>query len=493
MALDKDIKVAAGKEPADLYSHLRSRDSGLSTTEARTRLAEFGPNILAKDERPSFLRLLARTLKDPLVLLLATLSTVSYATGDARAGTVMLSMIALSVGLKLFQEAKADNAAAKLKAMIAINASVVRDGVVAEVPVSTLVPGDVIHLTAGDMIPGDVRIVVAKDLFVVQGSLTGESFPVEKFVADKAALTKSPLQLSNIAFLGTSVASGVATAVVISTGKDSYLGGMAESMQAPPQATAFDRGIKRFTRLMLLFMAVMVPLVFLINGVIKHTWGDAFFFALAVAVGLTPEMLPMIVTICLSKGAVAMGKKKVIVKRINAIQNLGAMDVLCTDKTGTLTEDEIVLERYCDVRLRESEAVLSLAYANSHFQTGLKSVLDRAVLAHEQTHAHAMTTLVKVDEIPFDFETKDHVGRRANDRRQRPHHRERRARGYFQAMRHVRGRWRERAARSRADRLAENRIRAPLHGWFPRARPRDERRFAARTGRGRHDALRQSG
>ena len=207
------------------------------------------------------------------------------------------------------------------------------------------------------------------------------------------------------AFLGTSVGSGAATAVVVATGKETYLGGMAEALQEHAAPTAFDRGISRFTMLMLGFMAVMVPLVFVINGLTKGTWGEAFFFAVAVAVGLTPEMLPMIVTICLSKGAVAMGKKKVIVKRINAIQNLGAMDVLCADKTGTLTQDQIILERHCDVMLRESQDVLALAYINSHFQTGLKSVLDRAVLAHEESHAHGrVPELVKIDEIPFDFE-----------------------------------------------------------------------------------------
>jgi Mg2+-importing ATPase len=282
---------------------------------------------------------------------------------------------------------------------------VLRDGAAQEIAVSQLVPGDVVQLVAGDMIPGDVRVVQAKDLFVVQGSLTGESFPVEKFAAEKRTNTSSPLELTSIAFLGTSVGSGTATAVVVATGKDTYLGGMSEALQEPVVPTAFDRGISRFTLLMLGFMAVMVPLVFVINGLTKGKWGEAFFFAVAVAVGLTPEMLPMIVTICLGKGAVAMGRKKVIVKRINAIQNLGAMDVLCADKTGTLTRDEVILEKHCDVTLRDSEDVLALAYINSHFQTGLKNVLDRAILAHEESHAHArVPELAKVDEIPFDFE-----------------------------------------------------------------------------------------
>jgi Mg2+-importing ATPase len=400
------VVESAGMEADALYRRLETRPEGLTTEEASTRLAEHGPNVLAKDQRPGLGKLLWHALLNPLVILLGVLATVSFATGDARAGTMMVSMIALSVGLKLIQEARADSAAAKLKAMISVNATVLRGGAPTEIAVAHLVPGDVVTLAAGDMVPGDVRIVHAKDLFVVQGSLTGESFPVEKFVAETRSTTSiAPLELTNIAFLGTSVGSGSGTAVVVATGKDTYLGGMAESIQQPVAQTAFDRGISRFTWLMLRFMAVMVPLVFVINGITKGTWKEAFFFALAVAVGLTPEMLPMIVTVCLSKGAVAMGKKKVIVKRINAIQNLGAMDVLCTDKTGTLTKDQIVLERYCDVALSENEDVLALAYVNSHFQTGLKNVLDRAVLAHEEAHAHArVPEMVKVDEMPFDFE-----------------------------------------------------------------------------------------
>jgi Mg2+-importing ATPase len=391
-------------DPDAVYARLGTHPGGLSLEVAAARLAEHGPNVLAKDRRPSFGVLLWHAVLNPLVILLAVLAALSLATGDAQSAVLMACMIALSVGLKLFQEAKASNAAAKLKAMISVNATVLRAGASVEIPVAHLVPGDVIQLAAGDMIPGDVRIVQAKDLFVTQGSLTGESFPVEKFVADKSAAATAPLERTNIAFLGTSVESGAATAVIVSTGKDTYLGGMAESLQEQVIQTAFDLGISRLTWLMLRFMAVMVPLVFVINGLTKGDWKEAFFFALAVAVGLTPEMLPMIVTVCLSKGAVAMGKKKVIVKRINSIQNLGAMDVLCTDKTGTLTMDKIVLERYCDVALRQDESVLALAYINSHFQTGLKNLLDRAVLAHEETHAHArVTEFAKVDEIPFDF------------------------------------------------------------------------------------------
>jgi Mg2+-importing ATPase len=404
---------AAALDVAAVYGRLATRAEGLSAADAEARLLAHGPNVLARDQRPGFARLLWRSVINPLVILLVVLATVSFSTGDPRAGAMMALMIALSVGLKLYQEAKADSTAAKLKAMISVRATALRDGQPREIPLGQLVPGDVVQLAAGDMIPGDVRIVQAKDLFVSQGPLTGESFPVEKHAVAVtvagagagAALAATPLELATIAFLGTSVESGSASAVVVATGKDTYLGGMAEAMTEQPAPTAFDRDIASFTWLLLRFMFVMVPLVFVINGLTKGNWAGAFFFAVAVAVGLTPEMLPMIVTVCLSKGAVAMGKKKVIVKRLNAIQNLGAMDILCTDKTGTLTLDRVILERHCDVTLRESDAVLALAYTNSHFQTGLKNVLDRAVLAHEETHAHArIPEFAKVDEIPFDFQ-----------------------------------------------------------------------------------------
>jgi Mg2+-importing ATPase len=399
------VVESAAMTAADVYARLATRPEGLTADEVAGRLAEYGPNVLAKDQRAGIGKLFYHAAINPLVILLAVLATISFATGDARAGIVMSMMIALGVGLKLIQEAKADSAAAKLKAMISVTATVVRDNSPREVAVAQLVPGDVVKLTAGDMIPGDVRIVEAKDLFVIQGSLTGESFPVEKFEFERNVAATAPIELTSVAFLGTSVESGSATAVVVATGPNTYLGGMAESLSEQSAQTSFDKGIAHFTWLMLRFILVMVPLVFVINGLTKGNWAEAFFFAVAVAVGLTPEMLPMIVTVCLSKGALAMSRKKVIVKRINAIQNLGAMDVLCTDKTGTLTMDHVILERHCDVVLKDDDGVLALAYMNSHFQTGLKSVLDRAILAHTETHEHAaIPKYTKVDEIPFDFQ-----------------------------------------------------------------------------------------
>ncbi|MEO8099518.1 MAG: magnesium-translocating P-type ATPase [Acidobacteriota bacterium] len=395
---------SASMQAADVFKRFASGPQGLSAAEAQTRLAEHGPNVLAKDQALGLGKLIWHAVLNPLLIMLTVLASVSFATGDFRAGTMISLMIALSMGLKLVQEAKADKAAAKLKAMISVTATVIRDGQPQEIAVSQLVPGDVVTLAAGDMIPADVRILAAKDLFVTQSSLTGEAFPVEKFELEKNPVTTLPVELTSIAFLGTSVESGSATGLVVATGQDSYLGAVAQSLTEQEAPTTFDRGIAKFTWLIMRFVLVMVPLVFVINGLTKGNWREAFFFAIAVAIGLTPEMLPMIVTVCLSQGAVAMSRKKVIVKRINAIQNLGAMDVLCTDKTGTLTMDHVILERHCDVALKEDEGVLALAYMNSHFQTGLKNVLDRAVLAHAETQADKIPEYAKVDEIPFDFQ-----------------------------------------------------------------------------------------
>ncbi|MBV8453247.1 MAG: magnesium-translocating P-type ATPase, partial [Deltaproteobacteria bacterium] len=328
-------------------------------------------------------------------------------TSDIVGGTLMVAMVILGVSLRFVQEARADIAAAKLKAMIRVTATVVRGGVEKEIPLAELVPGDIVKLAAGDMIPADVRILSCKDLFLTQASLTGESFPVEKFDVAEELDGKQPLELKCLCFLGTSVESGSAVAAVVETGLSTYLGKMASSITDRPPPTAFDRGVSGFTWLMLEFMAAMVPVVFLINGFTKHNWGEAFLFALAVAVGLTPEMLPMIVSVCLSKGALLMSRKKVIVKRLNSIQNLGAMDVLCTDKTGTLTMDRVILEHHYDVALKDDDGVLEFAFLNSHFQTGLRNVLDRAILQHQELHQElSVGEFSKADELPFDFARK---------------------------------------------------------------------------------------
>src|SRR5262245_49490605 len=390
--------------PEVALQRLGTSSDGLSEDEATRRLEQHGPNVIAEDRRRGRLRLFARALVNPLVLLLAILALISVATGDARAAVVMTAMIVLGVGLRFVQEARADAAAEKLRAMIQVTATVQRAGRPVEEPLARLVPGDVVQLCAGDMIPADVRILTCRDLFVTQASLTGESIPVEKFETAGHTDGASALELRNVCFLGTAVESGTATALVVETGPRTYLGTIASALTGEPVLTAFDQGVARFTWLMIRFIVVMVPLVFVINGLTKHDWKEAFFFAVAVAVGLTPEMLPMIVSVCLSRGALSMSGKKVIVKRLNSIQNLGAMDVLCTDKTGTLTQDHVILERHCDVARNESDRVLVLAYLNSHFQTGLRNVLDRAVLEHHEVHHDvSLPDWRKVDELPFDF------------------------------------------------------------------------------------------
>ena len=345
---------AARKDGEQLLRDLRTSLDGLTQADAEERARTAGPNEVAQERKQGWFIRLLKITRNPLVILLTTLSAISFLTGDARAGSVMAIMVVLSVGLRFWQEARADAAAEKLKAMIHVTATVVRDGAAREIPLRDLVPGDIIKLAAGDMIPGDVRLLSSKDLFVSQGSLTGESLPVEKFHDPETNEESSPTELKNICFMGTSVESGTATAVVVTTGVQTYFGSMARSITGERVQTSFDQGLNRFTWLMMEFMAVMVPLVFLINGFTKHDWKGAFFFALAVAVGLTPEMLPMIVSVCLSNGALAMSRKKVIVKRLNSIQNFGGMDVLCTDKTGTLTEDRVVLMRHCNVAGRET-------------------------------------------------------------------------------------------------------------------------------------------
>src|SRR5450756_601995 len=370
---------------------LASRADGLSQAEADSRLKQYGLNQIAREKRQSPLMRLLGNVKNPLVILLTALGVLSFLTGDLRATAVIFVMVVLGVVLRFVQEMRADNAAEKLEAMVSNTATVVR--------------GDLIRLAAGDMVPADVRVLSAKDLFLNQAALTGESLPVEKKADPAPAELQNPLELPCLCFLGSNVESGSATAVVVHTGSRTYFGSLAASIVGQRELTSFDLGINKFTWLMIRFIAVMVPAVFLINGLSKHDWLEAFLFAMAVAVGLTPEMLPMIVTVNLSKGALAMARKKVIVKRLNAIQNFGAMDVLCTDKTGTLTQGKIVLEKHLDVYGNPSEKVLHFGYLNSYHHTGLKNLLDQAILDHEELREHlkADEKYRKIDEIPFDF------------------------------------------------------------------------------------------
>src|SRR5207302_4406776 len=405
------LHEAAPGSSEDLFRAYRTGPGGLPPAVVTARLEEYGPNEVAHERPPSWYVQLWHGFANAFSALLAILATVSLITGDDESAIIIGVMVLLSGLLRFFQERRASVAAQKLQEMVRVTCTVVRgtengNATESEIPIRELVPGDLVKLSAGDMVPADVRLVSAKDLFVTQSTLTGESLPVEKTAAPVLGPSLNPLELPNVAFLGTNVVSGTATALVINTGQATYLGSIAESLLKRRTLTSFEQGIRGVSLLLLRFMAVMTVIVFVLNGITKNDWKEAFFFALAIAVGLTPEMLPMIVTGTLAIGAVSMSRKKVIVKRLDAIQNFGAMDVLCTDKTGTLTQDKIFLERHTDVFGEEAEDVLEYAYLNSYYQTGLKNLLDVAVLEYSELHKELKlaTDYRKIDEIPFDFQ-----------------------------------------------------------------------------------------
>ena len=386
---------------AELLNRLGSSSNGLSSERAAIVLDEIGSNVVAAGKRSSALRDLLERCRNPLVIQLLVIAMVCYLTGDTPSTVIVGSMVFLSVFLSYFQEARSSRAIDKLQKLVKTTVTVLRDGKETEVLLEEVVPGDVVVLTAGSLIPADLRILSAKDFFVTQSALTGESMPVEKSSDTNQPAGRAAFEFTNACFMGSNVLSGAARGVVLVTGARTYFGSLAEKLMSRREATSFDKGVHDFTWLMIRFMIVMVSITFLIVGLRNHNWIEALLFALSVAVGLTPEMLPMIMTVCLSKGALMMSRKKVIVKHLHAIQNFGAMDVLCTDKTGTLTQDHVVLERYVDVTNRSSEDVLRYAYMNSFYQTGLRNLLDRAILAHSELDVELNCR--KVDEIPFDF------------------------------------------------------------------------------------------
>jgi len=406
--LAQTLVVAANSSAVQLLGTLGSHCEGLNTQEADALRVQYGLNEVEHEQPLPWWVHLWHCYKNPFNLLLTLLAVISWLTDDMKAATVIFSMVVLSTLLRFWQEAKSNKAADALKAMVSNTATVLRrdEDKRIELPIKQLVPGDLIVLSAGDMIPADCRVLSAKDLFVSQAAMTGESMPVEKFAHQRDAKTRNPLDLENILFMGTNVVSGAATAVILTTGNSTYFGALAQRVTATDRATtSFQHGVNKVSWLLIRFMFVMAPLVLFINGFTKGDWTEALLFALSIAVGLTPEMLPMIVTSTLAKGAVFLSRKKVIVKRLDAIQNFGAMDVLCTDKTGTLTQDKIFLARHVDVWGEESDDVLEMAYLNSYYQTGLKNLLDVAVLEHVEVHRDlkVATAFQKVDEIPFDF------------------------------------------------------------------------------------------
>ena len=435
--LDRLVTYAATHDAAAVLDELGSDVRGLDEAAVRELIETYGKNVVEEERRDSPLRRLAASFISPFTLILAALAAISVYTnvilaapGEADPSTaVIIGIMGLISGaLRFSQESKSESAAASLKDMVTTTCCVVRagesgrdgatgrDGTGTEIPMDEIVPGDIVRLSAGDMVPADVRIVAAKDLFVTQSALTGESEPVEKrsdavFGDQGAPRALSISDCANIAFAGTTVQSGSATAVVLCTGRSTYLGKVARALEAKPVRTSFDVGVAAVSRVLVAFMLVMCPIVFVVNGLTKGDWLDALLFSISIAVGITPQMLPVIVTTCLARGATEMSRHDVIVKNINAIQNLGAMDVLCCDKTGTLTQDKVVLERHMDVMGRDDDRVLRHAFLNSYFQTGLKNLIDVAVI--EKTRELAETDAAvrgldsrytKVDEIPFDFE-----------------------------------------------------------------------------------------
>ncbi len=428
-SLSQALAAAAKSDPDSLFKQLDSHPHGLSEAQADAARARFGLNEVEQEKPLPWWLHLWHCYKTPFDLLLTLLAAISYITEDMKATIVIGSMVVLSVMIRFWQERKSNRAADQLKALVSNTATVIRHDPAedaaddarryfnvqlhpkeprkTEVPIKLLVPGDLVVLSAGDMIPADCRVLSAKDLFVSQAAMTGESLPVEKFVRQRNADTVNILELENILFMGTNVVSGTSMAMVVTTGNRTYFGALAQRVTTTDRTpTQFQAGVNKVAWLLIRFMFVMTPLVLFINGFTKGDWTEAFLFAMSVAVGLTPEMLPMIVTSTLAKGAVILSRQKVIVKRLDAIQNFGAMDVLCTDKTGTLTQDKIFLAHHTDVWGVESDDVLESAYLNSYYQTGLKNLLDVAVLEHVEVHSelNPAVNFRKVDEIPFDFQ-----------------------------------------------------------------------------------------
>lgn len=420
----KKVFYASSNAYEELLKELNSSVKGLDEKTVINHRNLYGKNIVTHKKKKTLLRKIIEAFVNPFTCILFFLAVVSIFTDiiiplkqnspeDVSYLTVaiILTMVTISGALRFIQESRSGNAAEKLLAMITTTCTVIRKNIgEKEIPLNELVVGDIIHLSAGDMLPADVRIIEAKDLFVSQSSITGESDPVEK----TAKINKKPdvgiTELNNIAFMGSNVVSGTATGIVIAVGDNTLFGQMAVSISDEPVETSFSKGVNSVSWVLIRFMLIMVPVVFFINGMTKGNWFEAFLFAISIAVGLTPEMLPMIVTTCLAKGAVSMSKKKTIVKNLNSIQNFGAIDVLCTDKTGTLTQDRVVLEYHMDIEGKEDIRVLRHAYLNSYFQTGYKNLMDLAIIERTEKEEKENSQLVnlskeyyKVDEIPFDF------------------------------------------------------------------------------------------
>lgn len=415
--LTKNLIHYSRQDIDSIYKELKTDENGISNNEAVNRIEKYGLNQIAHERPTPWYIQLINAFINPFVIILLALAVISYITDvvfapvgekSREAVVVIVIMVTISALLNFFQEYRSGKAAEKLKSLVQSTAAIARkDTGVNEISMKYIVPGDIVHLATGDMIPADLKVIKSKDLFISQSALTGESQPVEKYSTIKTELNPkmNPSDIENICLLGTDVVSGSAVGVVVATGNDTYFGSIAKSIVDKKIETSFEKGVNSVSRLLVRFMLVMVPIVFVINGITKGDWLQAFLFGVSIAVGLTPEMLPVIITTNLAKGAIAMSKHKTVVKRLDAIQNFGAMDILCTDKTGTLTLDEIIVEKHLDVHGNENDRVLRHAYLNSYHQTGFRNLMDRAILKHgnEKGFAELKHRYTKVDEIPFDF------------------------------------------------------------------------------------------
>lgn len=409
---EKNLRSYAFLPTEELFASLSATFSGLTSEQAKERQDEYGKNVITAGNNNTVLHRLREAVVNPFNIVLLAISVITFFTDviysakpDFLTVSIILSLIVLS-GLVAFVQNQRSNAAAeKLSKMISNKADVLRDGMQLEIPIDEIVPGDIVRLGAGDMLPADIRFLTTKDTFIAQAALTGESNPVEKYSDIRNTPGDSLTDLQNIGFLGTNMISGSATGIVLAISNSTYIGSMAKSLSGDRAKNSFERGVDSVSHLLIRLMLIMVPVVLLINGYTKGDWGSALLFSITIAVGLTPEMLPVIMTSTLAKGAVSMSKHQVIVKTLGAIQTFGEIDILCTDKTGTLTEDRIVLEKYMNVLGEDDTRILRHAYLNSYFQTGLKNLIDLAIInrAIESGLDQMLSAYVRVDEIPFDF------------------------------------------------------------------------------------------
>ena len=409
---EKLLRNFAFLDLKDLFDHFSVSGSGLTAKQAEQLQEEYGKNIITTGQSNTTLHRLVNAVVNPFNIVLLIIAVITLFTDviysqhpDYVTVCIILFLVIVSSLVAFIQGERSNSAAEKLSKMISNKADVLRDGVQTEIPIEDVVPGDMVRLSAGDMIPADIRFVFTKDAFVAQGSLTGESNPVEKYADIRSDREDALTDLQNIGFMGTNMVSGSATGIVLATNNETYFGSMAKSLSGDRAKNSFERGVDSVSSLLIRLMLVMVPVVLLINGFTKGDWGDALLFSITIAVGLTPEMLPVIMTSTLAKGAVLMSKHQVIVKTLGAIQTFGEMDVLCTDKTGTLTEDRIILEKYMNVVGDDDNRTLRHAFLNSYFQTGLKNLLDLAIInrAHENGIEAILNSYTRLDEIPFDF------------------------------------------------------------------------------------------